>query len=105
MYRHPITLFLRCALIILYGDTRARIGLPPGLDKGPDEKYMHILKASLANAFLYMHLAASSLGLAAKWWTQGEIPGAVTDGPWDDWSAASLNTRLYLSNISLALSR
>lgn len=56
--------------IILYGDTRARVGLPLGLDKGPDEKYMHILKASLANAFLYMHLAASSLGLAAKWWTQ-----------------------------------
>jgi nitroreductase len=56
--------------IILYGDTRARVGLPPGLDKGPHEKYMHILKASLANAFLYMHLAASSLGLAAKWWTQ-----------------------------------
>ena len=53
--------------IILYGDTRARVGLPPGLDKGPEERYLHILKASLANAFIYMHLAASSLGLAAQW--------------------------------------
>lgn len=53
--------------IILYGDTRARVALPPGLDKGPEERYLHILKASLANAFIYMHLAASSLGLAAQW--------------------------------------
>lgn len=65
--------------IILYGDTRTRVGLPPGLDKGPDEKYMHILKASLANAFLYMHLAASSLGLAAKWWTQVAFEPSQTE--------------------------
>ena len=66
---NPGTFLNAPVYIMLYGDTRARMALPPGLDKGPEEKYLHIFKASLANAFMYMHLAASSLGLAAQWWS------------------------------------
>ncbi|MBW1800723.1 MAG: nitroreductase family protein [Deltaproteobacteria bacterium] len=62
-------LLIAPVFIILYGDKRAREGLPSGLARGPDDKFLHVFNASLANAFLYMHLAASSLGLAAQWWT------------------------------------
>jgi nitroreductase len=65
--------------IILYGDTRARVALPQGLIKGPKEHYLHILNASLANAFIYMHLAATSLGLAAHWWSMVAFEPAHSD--------------------------
>lgn len=52
--------------ILLYGDTRTKVGLPMAV------RYDHammesIYTSSLANAFLYMHLAATALGLASQW--------------------------------------
>jgi nitroreductase len=52
--------------IILFGDTRTNIGLPMG------RRYDYPLMqqafiSGLASAFLYMQLAASSLGLASQW--------------------------------------
>ncbi|MEJ2726516.1 MAG: nitroreductase family protein [Deltaproteobacteria bacterium] len=60
--------------IILYGDPRARVGLPPGERTKLNEHYKFIFDASLANAFMYMHLAAASLGIAAQWWTRIRVP-------------------------------
>lgn len=52
--------------VLLYGDTRTLPGLPMVV------RYDHammqsIYNSTLANAFLYMHLAATSLGLASQW--------------------------------------
>ena len=52
--------------ILLYGDTRTQSGLPMVV------RYDHAMKqsiytASLASAFLYMHLSATALGLASQW--------------------------------------
>lgn len=60
--------------IILYGDPRARVGLPGGEKTRLKGSFGFILDASLANAFMYMHLAAASLGLAAQWWTMIRAP-------------------------------
>lgn len=62
------------AFIILYGDTRAKSGLPPGENTQLEGIFSSIFDASLANAFMYMHLAAASLGLAAQWWTAIRFP-------------------------------
>ena len=53
-------------LIIVYGDPRTNAGLPMGVRFEPDRLNSTIL-GGLASAFLYMHLAAASLGLASKW--------------------------------------
>jgi len=52
--------------ILLYGDTRTKVGLPMAVryDRAMMES---IYTSSLANAFLYMHLAATALGLASQW--------------------------------------
>lgn len=52
--------------IILFGDTRTKAGLPMGLRHDPD-RCQSVFTASLANAFLYMHLAATTLELASQW--------------------------------------
>jgi nitroreductase len=52
--------------ILLFGDTRTKMGLPMGLRSDPLRSYV-IFISSLANAFLYMHLAATTLGLATQW--------------------------------------
>ena len=52
--------------IMLCGDTRAKLGLPMTVRNDPVE-CQAIFTASLAGAFLYMHLAATSLGLATNW--------------------------------------
>ena len=52
--------------IILFGDTRTNIGLPINLRYEPD-RCQSIYTSGLANTFLYMHLAATSLGLASQW--------------------------------------
>jgi nitroreductase len=52
--------------IILCGDTRAKIGLPMTV-RSDYLKCESIFDSSLANAFLYMHLAATTLGLASIW--------------------------------------
>jgi len=53
-------------LIILYGDTRTQVGLPMMVRYDPF-RTQSIFTSSLASAFLYMHLAATTLGLATQW--------------------------------------
>jgi nitroreductase len=53
-------------LIILYGDTRVRPFAPPPVRQN-DENWLSVLTSSLAISYQYMHLAASSLGLATRW--------------------------------------
>jgi len=52
--------------IILCGDTRTRPGLPMGRRYDP-YRWESVFLSSLANAFLLMHLAATSLGIASRW--------------------------------------
>jgi nitroreductase len=52
--------------IILYGDTRAKVGLPMFIRYYPHMRES-IYNSSLANAFMYMLLAATTLGLATQW--------------------------------------
>jgi nitroreductase len=52
--------------IILLGDTRTQDGLPMALRYDPTRLNM-VFNAGLASAFLYMHLAAATLGLASQW--------------------------------------
>jgi nitroreductase len=53
-------------LILLFGDTRTQLGLPMVVRRDPHRK-QSVYPSSLANAFLYMHLAATTLGLASQW--------------------------------------
>lgn len=53
-------------LIILLGDWRAKTGLP-GTPEDQDRRVDNLFCSSLASAFLYMHLAATTLGLASAW--------------------------------------
>ncbi len=52
--------------IIVLGDTRAKAGLPLGV-RFDAHRRETIFLSSLANAFIYMHMAASTLGLASQW--------------------------------------
>ena len=52
--------------IILFGDTRTQAGLPMGVRYSLRRRDI-IYISGLANAFLYMHLAATTLGLATQW--------------------------------------
>ena len=52
--------------ILLFGDTRTQMGLPMMVRCDPYRKQVTYL-SSLANAFLYMQLAATTLGLASQW--------------------------------------
>jgi nitroreductase len=52
--------------ILLMGDTRTQIGLPM-MVRYDLERKQTIYTSGLANAFLYMNLAASALGLASAW--------------------------------------
>jgi len=52
--------------IIIFGDTRAKEGLPMGV-RFDVHRCESIFISSLANAFLYMHMAAGTLGLASQW--------------------------------------
>jgi len=61
--------------ILLLGDMRARAGLPRGAGQD-DRKWQSVLTSSLASAFLYMHLAATALGLASQWQSGVERPEA-----------------------------
>jgi len=51
--------------IFIMGDTRRRVGLPMAA-RYSDQKGDSIFESSLANGFMYMWLAAHSLGLAAQ---------------------------------------
>ena len=52
--------------IILFGDPRVREWAPPPV-KSSDERWMSVFTSSLALAFQYMHMAATSLGLGSQW--------------------------------------
>jgi len=61
------------AFILLFGDTRTKAGLPMLNETSPHGRES-ILNSSLANAFLYMHLAATTLGLASQWVSKVQVP-------------------------------
>lgn len=52
--------------ILLFGDTRTRAGLPM-IHRYSDENWNRTFISTLASAFLYMHLAATTLDLASQW--------------------------------------
>ncbi|MFC2038738.1 nitroreductase family protein [Chloroflexota bacterium] len=62
----PVYIFLLC-------DWRAKIGLPGQTSENID-RVTSLFNSSMANAFLFMHLAAASLGLASQWYTAGSRP-------------------------------
>jgi nitroreductase len=53
-------------IILLFGDTRTKDGLPMGV-RFDIHRCEYIYNSSLANTFLYMHMAAATLGLASQW--------------------------------------
>jgi 5,6-dimethylbenzimidazole synthase len=63
----PVFIFLLC-------DWRARVGLP-GKTSEDNARVASLFNSSMANAFLYMHLAAAALGLASQWYTATSRPG------------------------------
>ncbi len=54
--------------ILALCDWRAKVGLP-GRASEDQARVKSLYSSSLANAFLYMHLAATALGLASQWYT------------------------------------
>lgn len=52
--------------ILLLGDPRTNIGLPMFIRKDENSRQL-IYYSSLANAFMYMHLAATTLGIGTQW--------------------------------------
>lgn len=61
--------------IILFGDTRTKVGLPMGL-RYDLYRCQLVFMSGLASAFLYMHLAATTLGLASQWVSAIRTPSA-----------------------------
>jgi len=59
--------------IILFGDTRTQLGLPMFI-RFDYSMRQSIFISSLAHAFLYMHLAATTLGLATQWVSSVGLP-------------------------------
>lgn len=60
--------------IIALCDWRAKVGLP--FNPRTNEEAAPLYQSSLANAFMYMQLAAVSLGLGCQWYTSTSRPGA-----------------------------
>jgi nitroreductase len=61
--------------IILLADWRAKVGLH-GHPKEKNAVVTSIYYSSLASTFLYLHLAAASLGLASQWYSAASRPEA-----------------------------
>ena len=59
--------------ILLLGDWRAKVGLP-GTVQAQDRLVDNLFCSSLASAFLYMHLAAATLGLTSCWVSVSSAP-------------------------------
>ena len=59
--------------IVLLGDTRTQFGLPM-MVRFDDYRRQSIFTSSLANAYLYMSLAATTLGLANQWVSATAMP-------------------------------
>jgi 5,6-dimethylbenzimidazole synthase len=66
----PVFIFLLC-------DWRAKVGLP-GQASSNAAQVASLFTSSMANAFIYMHLAVAALGLASQWYTASSRPGAET---------------------------
>ena len=62
--------------ILVCGDPRTQTGLPMGVQCDSHRRWM-IHQSGLANVFLYMHLAAHSLGLASQWYSTVQVPYAA----------------------------
>jgi nitroreductase len=52
--------------ILVLGDNRTRAGLPMSMRYNP-ARQEYVFSAGLSNALLYLHMAASVLGLASQW--------------------------------------
>jgi len=61
--------------IIVLTDWRAKVGLP-GHPTEKNPVVESIYHSSMASAFLYLHLAATSLGLVSQWYTAASRPEA-----------------------------
>ena len=59
--------------ILVLGDKRAKAGLPMTV-RFHEKKCQSIFTSSLANAFLYMLLAATTLGFASQWVSAVKVP-------------------------------
>jgi len=59
--------------ILLFGDKRTQEGLPMGV-RFDEHRRNSIYVSSLANTFLYMHMAAGVLGLASQWVSTVSVP-------------------------------
>jgi nitroreductase len=64
--------------IILLADWRAKVGLP-GHPTEKNPVVASIYDSSLACTFLYLHLAAASLGLASQWYSAASRPEAESE--------------------------
>jgi nitroreductase len=64
--KDPMGFKMAPVFILLYGDTRVRDFGPPGMQHD-DRRWQFTFVSSLAIAYQYMHLAATSLGLKSKW--------------------------------------
>ncbi len=71
--REPMDYGNAPVFIILLGDPRTKAGLPPRL-AADNKMNQPVFISSLANAFLYMHLAATSLGLVSQWMSRVKFP-------------------------------
>lgn len=60
--------------ILALCDWRAKVGLP--FNPRTNEEAAPLYQSSMANAFMYMQLAATALGLASQWYTSTSRPGA-----------------------------
>ena len=60
--------------ILALCDWRAKVGLP--YNPRTNEEAAPLYWSSMANAFVYMHLAATALGLASQWYTATSRPAA-----------------------------
>jgi nitroreductase len=59
--------------ILILGDKRIEVGLPM-CARYTDQKRISIFESSLANAFMYMQLAATTLGLGSFWVSAVKMP-------------------------------
>jgi nitroreductase len=71
--RNPMDYRGAPVFITLFGDTRMKVGLPMAAWYATNKRES-IFNSSLANAYLYMHLAATSLGLGSQWITAIQYP-------------------------------
>jgi len=67
----PLGFAIAPVFILLCGDTRTKDALPLSANLQNSES---VFKSSLANAFLYMHLAATTLGLGSQWVSNTALP-------------------------------